>query len=261
MREKLGQYFLKSGGGIDKIIRELALGKETVIEIGSGHGALTKPLALALKEKGGRLVAIEKDPALAAEARGWKIENLEITEGDVLEVLPSLSRELPGLSYKLCGNIPYYLTGFLLRTIGELENKPELIVLTVQKEVAERLVSEPPKMNKLAASVRFWAEPKIISFIPRGDFNPPPNVDSAIISLQPKKRGGTDPARYYETVRKLFAQPRKTILNNLSAGTALPRQEATAKISSELAKLGLNPGARPQNLSVENIIRIASSEF
>ena len=293
MRQKLGQHFLEDDSVTEKIISTLSLGGETIIEIGSGRGALTIPLASALKEKNGKLIAIEKDPELAQEARKWNLENLEIIEGDVLEILPSLSSKLKTISYELVGNIPYYLTGFLLRTVGELAHKPMLTVFTVQKEVAERIVAMPPKMNKLAASVQFWSDPKIISIVSRKSFNPPPEVDSAIIMLKTKKSpssshvipanagihmayGALDPMvkpeddgkktrnnlgqkKYYKTVHALFAQPRKTILNNLCSTSKLKRQDAALEISSALAKLGINPKDRPQNLSIDNIVSIAES--
>lgn len=258
MRQNLGQHFLKNQNAIRAMVRALEPGNELVIEIGPGKGALTRPLSDALQGAGGKLIAIEKDSGLAEEARNWGLPNLEIIEGDVLKILPDLIRKLKPVSYKLIGNIPYYLTGFLLRTIGELEPRPEFTVLTIQKEVAERLTASPPEMNRLAASVRFWASPKIIQNISRKDFSPPPKVDSATIALLPAERSGKiSSENYYETLRKLFSQPRKTIANNLLGKTKGNRSESLENLGQKLAKIGVDPKSRPQNLSLQNIIDIS----
>ena len=232
-------------------------------------------------------------------------KNIEIIEGDALQIIKKLPTNIiPQLWYnisnksggaenlaglKIVGNIPYYITGRLFRVIGELEHKPELCVFTVQKEVAERICAGPKinpvrsraraqarpsrasgratsnGMNRLAASVQFWAEPKIIALLSKKDFYPAPEVESAIIKLnikevEPPPGGSTsqklDAEKYYATVRKLFAQPRKTILNNISHGTYHVSRE---KIIEKLKKIGINPGDRPQNLSMEDIIKIAAA--
>lgn len=258
MGEKLGQHFLRDRGAVDAVIAALDPEIKTVIEIGPGKGALTKPLAEALQKIGGRLFAVEKDPRLAEEARAWAPQNLEITEGDILRALPTLAPALAPESYALVGNIPYYLTGFLLRKISELENKPKMVIFMVQKEVAERAVASPPDMNRLAASVRFWAEPKILRVVPKKSFSPPPKVDSALILLKTKAGGSKIPGTaYYSAVRALFAQPRKTVLNNLSFALRSKGGGAPEKALKALRKAGVHPSARPQNLSVRNIEEIA----
>lgn len=255
MRQSLGQHFLKNSAAIEKIISALSPGGETIIEIGPGKGALTRPLAAACEKTGSKILAVEKDPALAEEARSWGLKNLEVVEGDILKILPGLVSGLHG-KYKIIGNIPYYLTGFLLRTIGALEPKPELIILTIQREVAVRLTAKPPRMNRLAASVQFWAEPKVVGILPRAYFSPPPEVDSAIISITPTAKHGDVPSEtYYETMRAVFAQPRKTILNNLRAVS----EKSAEDLSAELTAVGIDPGARPQNLRVEDVVAVAKT--
>ena len=163
--------------------------------------------------------------------------------------------------WKLAGNIPYYITGKLLRLMSDLEHKPERAVLMVQEEVAERICAEPPKMNRLAASVQFWADAKIVARVPKADFSPVPEVDSAVILLTTRARPQVLQAKkYYSAVRSIFAQPRKTILNNVKAGTAkqnLSKQE----IEAMLDKIGIDPSARPQDLTVEGITSIAEVLF
>ncbi len=161
------------------------------------------------------------------------------------------------LSYKLIGNIPYYLTGYLLRTISELPILPERAVFMIQKEVAERIVALPPRMNLLAASVRYWSDPKIIAAVSKDDFSPPPKVESAVILLKTlpsaTKTRTLPKENYYRAVKLLFAHPRKTILNNIRPGFH-PFQN---DFLGELERAGINPEGRPQNLSVHDIKKIS----
>jgi 16S rRNA (adenine1518-N6/adenine1519-N6)-dimethyltransferase len=257
--QKLGQHFLKNTAVLEKIVDALALADgDCVTEIGSGHGELTAPLMRAAKKENCTVTGIEKDhaliPALMALAGEMKPGRLSIIEGDVLKLLPEMA------ATKIVGNIPYYITGKLLRTISELKHKPERVVLLIQKEVAERICATPPDMNRLAASVQFWADAEIVAQVPRKDFSPPPDVDSAVIVLNTKisaEKGvrDLDPALYYRAVRAIFAQPRKTLLNNLSAaaGETIKKDGVRAQIK----KIGIDPDARPQDLGVEQIIAIA----
>lgn len=260
MRKRLGQHFLKDKSSIKRTVEALCLEEgDVVIEIGTGHGELTAELDGG-NEKG-QIIGIEKDNQLFEFARkrfaGKK--SIKIIEGDALEVLPSLIEgpESKIREYKLTGNIPYYLTGYLFRTIGELKNRPRICVFTIQKEVAERVAAKPPKMNKLSASVQFWAEPEIIKFLPKEIFSPPPKVDSAIIrlrvvTLDRRSSDRCNESRYYEAVRVLFKQPRKTILNNLLAG-GLKKD----LILFTLKRAGVSPGDRSQNLDVPKIKELA----
>ena len=189
MGERLGQHFLTNKGKIKEIIEALGLKDgDTVIEIGAGHGELTEAIIAKLQDckiANCKIIAIEKDPELATRVSGLGYRNIEVITGDALKIIPEITKSytLYPKSYKIVGNIPYYITGYLLRVIGELENKPKLTILTIQKEVAERICAKPPKMNLLAASVQFWVNLEIIGYISRGDFEPKPKVDSAIIKL------------------------------------------------------------------------------
>jgi len=255
MREKLGQHFLKNKSAINKIIAALDIKTgETVIEIGPGEGALTFPLAEECAAKNSGLIAIEKDETLAQELKQKFDKNgaIKIITGDVLEVLPTFSINL---KTKIAGNIPYYITGKLLRTISELENKPALAVLMVQKEVAERIAANPPKMNLLAAATQFWSKPEIIMKLKPGDFDPPPEVDSAVIKLTTKSAIASEAKQsigYYKLIRIIFKQPRKTLINNLKEGVNMPK----TGLENALKTAGLPLNCRPQNLSLENIINL-----
>ena len=270
--QKLGQHFLKNGVILEKIVDALALADgDCVIEIGPGHGELTAPLVRAARGKHCEIFCIEKDHALirglelfAAGENSANDPYIKIIEGDALKLLSEIvTKKISGASpshYKIVGNIPYYITGKLLRTIGELTYKPTRLVLLIQKEVAERICAAPPDMNRLAASIQFWADTEIVAPVPRKDFSPAPDVDSAVIVLKAHQTLSAaplsiDPALYYRAMRAIFSQPRKTLLNNLSAAT----EKITEKddIAAQLKKIGIAPDARPQDIGVEQIIAIA----
>lgn len=255
--QKLGQHFLKDGAVLRAIGEAVEpRPSETIIEIGPGHGELTKVLREANSES--HIIAIEKDANLGEllQKKFAGDEYIEIVKGDALELLPDTVRlkKLKAATYVVVGNIPYYITGRLLRTLGELNERPSRIVLTIQKEVAERICAEPPRMNRLAAIVQFWAEPKILRIVSRSAFKPEPDVDSAIIVLSTRGRASKTVGfpTYTEIVRKLFAQPRKTILNNLRA--TIPAQD----VERALRAANVVPEQRPQDLTIEAIVDIAA---
>ncbi len=273
--QKLGQHFLKNAATLEKIVGALALADGSrVIEIGSGHGELTALLAHATRGKQCKIFCIEKDRALIKDleplvVKEQPINNTDITiiEGDALTLLPETISSFPRKGhYEVVGNIPYYITGKLLRIFSELEHKPERTVLLIQKEVAERICAVAPAMNRLAASVQFWADVAIIAAVPRKDFSPPPDVDSAIIVLKEKlvsssrtmaMRPPIDAALYYRAVRGIFAQPRKTLLNNLSS--SMDTTTTKGAVAAQLKKIGIDPASRPQDLTINQIIAIANA--
>lgn len=284
MRQRLGQHFLVNKSAIERIITALDLQKnDIIIEIGPGEGALTIPLAKECEKIGCKIIAIEKDPNLAkklGENLQLSIPNFQMVVGDALRILPKLATDwkLEVAAYgeprqerenwKLTGNIPYYITGKLLRILSELDKKPELIVLTIQKEVAERIIAQPPRMNLLAAAVQIWAEPKIIGYLKPKDFSPPPEVESIIIQLTTKAQLPTakELEKYYKLIKILFKQPRKTILNNLEAGWSAKLPNGGTNLSAKLKKngilkilhsVGLQGNERPQNLSIETIQKLS----
>jgi len=268
--KRLGQHFLKNRSAIQKIVTALDLKKgDTVIEIGPGRGALTFPLLEACKSNNCRLIAIEKDKILAQGLSGE--DGFEIITGDALKELQKVacavrSREgsqriasngvdnLRNKAFKVTGNIPYYITGKLLRVLGKLKNKPKMTVLTIQKEVAERVSASPPKMNLLAAAVQVWADPRVLLSLKESDFQPPPKVKSAVILLKtkPKQLTTKESDKYYTIIKALFRQPRKTLLNNLASGLKLGKQDALNLLSS----IDFHEKSRPQELSLENIVTL-----
>lgn len=257
MPERLGQHFLEN----PIVLRYIAKlvdpeNHDTIIEIGPGHGELTQELRI--RNEKSKIIAIEKDPWLAkALVKKFAADQkIEILTGDILKIFPNLTKNSPPATgnYKIVGNIPYYITGKILRLIGALSRRPEKIVLMVQQEVAERIVSRPPKMNLLSAIIQSWSQPAIRRRVPRGDFRPAPAVDSAVLELIPRQEeaGAGAQETFYDFIRIVFKQPRKPLANNLVAGKLADK----AAVGEILARLGFDSRIRPQNISLEDLVRL-----
>jgi len=259
--QRLGQHFLKNEKVLQQIAKAATIKEApTIIEIGPGHGELTDFLLEGINSRG-RLILIEKDARFSKllKEKFKDQKNVEVQEGDALRLLPVVVESLAAQAgdYLLVGNIPYYITGKLLHIIGELKQKPKRSILMIQEEVADRACASAPEMNRLAASVQFWADVEVVMRVPKEDFLPPPKVDSAVISLDAKtSKPIIEPARYYKAVHAIFSQPRKTLLNNL---TDTPIRKRDCEII--LKKLGIDPKSRPQNLSIPDIAIIAENFF
>lgn len=268
MSQPLGQHFLVNKKAIDVTIAELNLQKsDFVVEIGPGKGVLTLPLAQKLQDLSGKLTAIEKDLALVDNLLKTLDQQrlpIQVISGDALKILENRGflEKLPQ-NWKLAGNIPYYITGHLLRTLGEMENKPEIAVLMVQKEVAERVTAGPPRMNMLAAATQIWADISVVLHLKPKDFNPPPEVDSAVIKLKTKDKISKDEEeleKYYKFIHAAFKQPRKTLLNNLWENQEPEKQKTKEKILTILKEGGYNEKTRSQELKIEELLTL-SREF
>ncbi len=223
-KKRLGQNFLISSQVLDKILQASELKRsDVVVEVGAGLGTLTQ--ALAQKTK--KVIAVEKDPALIPLLKEnlKEYKNVEIICADILEVIKNFKS-----NYKVIGNIPYYLTSRLLRLITENLSKRnqdfgvELAVLTVQKEIAKRIVAKPPKMNILAVAVNLYANSEIVANVPKVAFWPQPKVDSAIIRLKPKNISfDLEPENFFKVLKAGFSSPRKKVINNFSRKFNLPK--------------------------------------
>ncbi len=250
MRQKFGQHFLKNQNAVKKIIDGLDIKPgEKIVEIGPGEGALTYPLLKEIQRNNAEFLGIEKDLFLAEKLVK---EGLNVVAADALEEIPKMDAN--NKNWKLCGNIPYYISGFLFRTISELENRPKKIILMIQREVAERITANAPELNMLAASIQVWGIPKIIMKLGPEDFSPKPEVDSAIIEIDLKQNqlNSDELKKYYETMRAIFKQPRKTLYNNLRE-----HFEDQDRIKKLLEKLEIKSEERGQNLSIEQLIQIS----
>ena len=255
-KKSLGQNFLISPGIIDRIVEagEIRQG-ETVIEIGPGKGALTA----ALLRAGAHVKAIEKDdrliPVLDQTFASEKASGaFELFHDDVMEITPEkLAAHVSG-NYKLIANIPYSITGQIIRLFLSLPQKPENMVLMVQKEVANRIIARDEKESILSLSVKAYAKPELVVNVARGNFFPIPNVDSAVIKLSEIRNPFANPAeeeRFFEVVKAGFAQKRKKLARNLES--AAPAEA----ISGAFAELGLDDNARAEDVSLNQWIALA----
>lgn len=250
-KKSLGQHFLEDREAKFRITRSLHINSSDVlVEVGPGRGEITRSLV----KEAFRVIVIEKDRRCIPILKSLGAKNLEIVEGDALKDLPLVIGTLKTGRYKLVGNIPYYITGKLLRIIGDLPKAPDIIVLTMQKEVAERLSAEPGSMNLLAAAVQAWGLVEIVGNISKKSFSPPPKVDSSIVKITPRSQKGPkiEMGNYYKTIRAAFKQPRKTLFNNLRE-LSLNNKD----LESILDALKLNKNARPQELSVKDLLEIS----
>ena len=257
MPSRLGQNFLINRVIARRIVALLDFRPgEAVIEIGSGQGALTRLILERLPRVNSKIIAIEKDAALADQLREELSDqgsNIEIIEGDVLKKIGGIVNKLAGQPYRIIGNIPYYITGQILRVLSELTAKPKQIVLMVQKEVAQRIISKPPAMNLLAAITQLWSSPKIALYVSKGNFRPAPKVDSAVIILNPKDKADlNEVSNLIGFFKIIFKQPRKTLFNNLRSGL----KESPEKIENSLRALGYNEKTRANEFSVSDLEKL-----
>jgi 16S rRNA (adenine1518-N6/adenine1519-N6)-dimethyltransferase len=247
--KRLGQNFLVNGKVLERIIQTANLSeKDTVLEIGSGLGTLTRKIA----QKAKKVIAVEKDKRMVEMLKETlkDFKNIEIVHGDILKAFDSLGIKS---GYKVVANIPYYLTSPLIRLLLESVNPPQEIILLIQKEVAQRICAKPPKMNLLAVSVQFYGHPQIISYIPKKSFWPRPKVDSTIIKIAPRPPVITSQAKqsrdkFFKLTKAGFSSPRKQLVNNLSEKLKLGRGE----IKKALIQSGLSSQIRAQNLNLED---------
>ena len=256
-KKGLGQHFLADQAALDRIVVAADLTPaDTVLEIGPGLGTLTRLLA----ERAGRVVAVELDDRLAAvlSERLAGFANVEIRPGNILRLSDIAS--LVGPSYKVVANLPYYITSAVLRHLLERRDQPSLLVVTVQREVAERIVAAPPDMNLLAVSVQFYGRPRIVAHIPAGAFYPPPKIDSAVVRIDVRDEPavslgeGTSVVDFFRLVRAGFGHKRKTLRNALSAGLGL----APAAAEQALAQAGIDPRRRAETLSLQEWADLAA---
>lgn len=296
MGEKLGQNFLVNKEIVKKIIAAADLKPDDVVlEIGPGKGILTEELA----KKAGKVVAVEIDKKLVAllKDKFKNQENMEIMEKDVLKMdisetfnchserseakpknlIDNKIRSLDKLgmtyrNYKVVANIPYYITAPIIKKFLESESpclpagrRLSEMILMVQKEVAERICAGPKKMSILAVSVQYYADAEILFNVPRENFEPAPEVDSAVIRIIPHpsplpasptgglKGEGDFNKKFFRVVRAGFCAKRKTLVNNLSNSFHLPKKDVEEKLKGT----GISSKSRAQELSVENWKKLA----
>ncbi len=218
-KKSLGQNFLKSGAILNKIIAGAELKENDIIlEIGPGKGALTEKLL----EKVGKVIAVEKDDALFAFLQEKFAENIKKGKLILLnqDILEFEIKSLFILNYKIVANIPYNITGAILKKFLTNKCQPESMTLLVQKEVAQRIVANDKKESLLSISVKAYGEPKVLFKVQARFFSPAPKVDSAVIHIKDISRelfekNNIKEEDFWEVLRAGFAQKRKKLSNNL----------------------------------------------
>jgi 16S rRNA (adenine1518-N6/adenine1519-N6)-dimethyltransferase len=267
-RKGLGQNFLTDPHHLAKIVNAAELSPhDTVLEIGPGPGTLTRELV----EQAARVIAVEVDSAMVnlLEHELGHFSNLVIIEADILEVklnqilptqptapprhddqtLDAPMTDSPPPTFKVVANLPYYITTAVLRHLLEASPRPDRLVITVQQEVAQRIVARPGKMSILAVSVQFYGRPTLVHRIPAGAFYPPPKVDSAVVRIDtfaqpPIPVAHTD--YFFQVVKAGFGQKRKQLKNSLAAGLHRP----VGEIVEAMHRSGIDPSRRAETLSL-----------
>lgn len=211
-KKSLGQHFLHNRHYLNMVADAAHIKKgEMVVEVGPGDGALTA----VLLEQGATVVALEKDSRLIALLQEkFAGKKFTVVEGDALEYEPAFK------TYKVVGNVPYYITGALFKKFLTAKRQPSTLVFLVQKEVGER-IARSKKESILSLSVKAYGNPLYIKTVPRGAFVPAPKVDSAIVAVEGVSRkhfaSAAHEERFFELVRKGFSSKRKKLKNNLGA--------------------------------------------
>jgi 16S rRNA (adenine1518-N6/adenine1519-N6)-dimethyltransferase len=252
-QKSLGQNFLADHNALVKIVRDAGVNQgDRVLEIGAGLGNLTRLLAQEARE----VTAVEIDERLYLALAGVlrPFANVRLVRGDILDIpLESLFSEN---GYLVVANIPYYITSAVIRHLLEAAVRPKRIVLTIQREVAERIISRDEKMSLLSLSVQVYGEARIASEIPAHCFYPRPQVDSSvlIIEVDEQPKLSDDGIRWmFKLAHAAFNQKRKMLRNSLK----VILEEAA--LMAVLERAGIDPRQRPEDLPLEDWIRLAEA--
>jgi len=262
---KLGQNFLTDEDAAKRIVAALGdVSRSVVVEIGPGAGALTELLA----ENAGALVAIELDRLLATELRYKysRYSNVEILEGDVLNVdfRTVLKRTIGPLDdlrpvkaerVKVVGNLPYYITSDILLRLFEFHDQFDVVVIMVQREVAERITAQPgsSEYGLLSATTQLYCNTELLFTLPPSAFSPPPKVHSGVLRLRVAPRFdalGVEARSFISFLKTLFAMKRKTLVNNLK------KDFPASKIKAALQEAGIRADVRSEALTLDKTAEV-----
>lgn len=243
-KKSLGQHWLTDYFSLSAMCDAVSTADgDTVLEIGPGLGTLTELLV----ERADKVTAVEFDEQLARDLPKRVPEsNLTVVQSDILTFdFTSMPPD-----YKVVANIPYYLTSNLIRVMSESTNRPIHAALLVQREVAQRVAAGPGSMSLLSVTAQFYWETSVGELVPARLFTPPPKVDSQILILKRRDEQlfpGVDAKQFFRLVKAGFSNRRKTLSNSLSGGLHVEKPAAIDLLTTA----GINPGARPQELSLE----------
>jgi 16S rRNA (adenine1518-N6/adenine1519-N6)-dimethyltransferase len=244
MGQKHGQHFLNDRQILDRIIDSAQLtSDDRVLEIGPGRGALTRLLV----QRVAHVVAFEIDERLAAGLA--RRHNLELIVGDFLNMFPHSS--VSGSGWKVVANLPYLVTSPILARLTESASQFTSLVLMMQLEVAERITSPATRhAGALTYFVQFYFETELLFGVPPEAFDPPPQVESAVVRLKPRPHPPSPrPERFFKLVRTAFAQRRKTLRKSLSGMVSAEAFETA----------GIDPQRRPETLTVEEMAKLEAA--
>ena len=244
-QKRLSQSFLNDQRVAAAIVRAARLTPSTeVLEVGPGLGVLTRLLA----KRARRVVAVEIDPALAETLRSELTNRVEVVNQDILEFEPTEHFTRP---YTVVANLPYHITSPALRHL--LAGSAERLVVMVQAEVAQRITAKPGEMSALAVTTQVQARVQIARHVSAEAFYPRPRVDSAVLTLEPcAMLPRSEIGAFTALVQAGFKQPRKTLANSLSEGLQVPKTQAIERLNA----VDIDPGRRPQELGVEDWLRL-----
>lgn len=252
-KKGLGQHFLVDSSVLRHIVNAAELSPaDVVIEVGPGLGILTRELAA----HAGKVIALEKDEALAAALARELAEynNVRIVPGDILDIdlahfLTSEARLPERPNYKVVANLPYYVASAVVRHFLEAIPNPRLLVVMVQREVAQAMVAGPGDMSLLSVSVQFYGQARIVARVSPRSFYPPPKVHSAVVRIDPSPSTPLptpDIPEFFRLVRAAFSARRKQLRNSLVQGLSISPEEAMVY----LEKAGIDPKRRAETVSL-----------
>jgi len=250
-KKSLGQNFLINESILPTIIKaaEIEPG-DVVIEVGPGHGVLTGELLKA----GAKVFAIEKDFDLIAglTKKFGNHKSLKIVHQDALFFDASHFEK-----YKVVSNLPFYIASPIIRKFLESSNQPEMMVLMVQKEVAEKITAKPGNRERgiLTLSVEFYGNSEIVAEVPKNSFCPQPKVDAAVIKIVPEPKSDIDPKLFFRIVKAGFSAKRQQIHNSLAATLRLPKDE----VDKWLKKSNVDHQKRAEDLALEDWINLVNN--
>ncbi len=255
-----GQNFLIDEFVLQDIADAAKVTKEdNILEIGPGVGNLTRVLA----ERAGFLLSVEKDPKFFQILHNvkkdfkdnFRFEIADALEFNFLKVFSDRLEEGSKLNYKVVANIPYYITGKILKMLMYAKIKPESVTILTQKEVAQNVCAKPGNLSVLAISVQLFGVPELVAPVLARSFYPAPKVDSAILKITLDKTPRyklADEKKFFKIVKACFTGKRKQIHNTMTNNLGLDK----ARALEILNQLKIKPTSRPQELSIEDWIRL-----